>query len=190
MSGAFETAGNPVGIVLAVQPLIVCCSRTINPRISPSIQQVSAFAALAPCVSGSFTRGSSMVKNPDLAEVAKTHEYLIEIGVIRNRIEMRPVRIGTLPCNHVVIDVDSLRMRPNLAKVVLVFVDILDEVIPEMPFPDNFSAGLPHRLDFNEAIGLHLRALGTGRNAASRNGFGSSFLFFHDHENVSVGQAG
>ena len=64
----------------------------------------------------------TVIDDPDLAEVAQAHEHLIEIRVVGNCVEVCPVRVGAPSRDNVVVDVNALGMRSNVA-VVLVQVE-------------------------------------------------------------------
>src|SRR5262249_55973757 len=137
---------------------------------------------------GSLFRGCSVVEDPDLTEVAQAHEYLIEIRVVGHSVEMRPVWIRALSRDCVEIKVDTFRMSCYVAVVRFLFVVVLDQVIPQVPFPNDFPAGLAQRLDLDEAVGLNLSAFHARRNSSCRDRLSRSLLLLDQHQNVSIGQ--
>ncbi len=58
------------------------------------------------------------------------------------------------------VDVDQFRMLADVAVVVFVWVEILDEVIPDVPFPDNLAARWSGLMDLDEAIRAEIIAKG------------------------------
>ena len=67
-------------------------------------------------------------------------------------------------------------------------VGILHQVVPEVPFPDDFARGLAGGLDLNQAIGLQVLAHRFG-SASSGDGFLGRLPLPGDQEHVAVGQA-
>ena len=90
----FQPLGNPTGVVLGEQSLIDIRASPICPRINPAVKQIAPRAAFAPFVTGSFGRGGAVIDNPDFAEVVDADDKLIEIGVVSDRIDVRPIGIS------------------------------------------------------------------------------------------------
>src|SRR5262245_66167456 len=99
MPGTRETFGNPMRIVLSVQALVCGGAGSIDPRISPAIQEVAALTAAPAGSARGFLGGRAVIDDPDFAEVPETHQHLIQIGVVRHRVEVRPVGVGALSSN-------------------------------------------------------------------------------------------
>src|SRR5438105_12192555 len=78
---AGQALGDPVGVVLGEQRLILSGAGGIGARIAPAIEEVAAFAAFAPRVPGGFGGARAVIDDPELAEVMDAEGYLIEIGV-------------------------------------------------------------------------------------------------------------
>ena len=51
-----------------------------------------------------------------------------------------------------------LGMRRHVAEIRLVLVEVLDQMVPQVPFPDDLARGFAGRLDFDDGIGLHVAA--------------------------------
>ena len=129
-----------------------------------------------------------MIEDPDFTKIPQTHENLIEFGVVRDGVEVRPVRIAALPGDHVEIDVHTFRVSCDLSKVRFVLVVVLDEMIPKMPFPNHFAARLASRFDLDQAVRPNFRFINTRWHAAGPPGLSGGFLFLHKHQDVAIRQ--
>jgi hypothetical protein len=56
-----------------------------------------------------------VIDDPDFAEVSQADDDLIEVGVVIDGIEVRPVGIGAPSGNDVVVDVHAFGMRGDVA---------------------------------------------------------------------------
>src|SRR5947199_8825205 len=79
-------------------------------------------------------------------------------------------------------------MPADITIVRFIPVVVLNEVIPQMPLPNHFSAGLPDRFDFHQTVRLNLGALNAAWNAPRGNRFIRSFLLFDQHQDIAVRQ--
>src|SRR5262249_52773735 len=93
MPRAGKTLGNPVGVVLGEELLILLLPSAVGPRIAPAIEQVAASAVAAAGVAGCLGSGRAMVDDPEFAERPDAHRDLIEIGVVGHAVEMRVIGI-------------------------------------------------------------------------------------------------
>ncbi len=184
MSFARQTAGNPVRIVLGEELLIGDRPRPVDAGIAPAVEQVAAFAALAAGVTGRLGRRGAVVEDPDLAEIVNAHQNLVKLGVIGHGVEVVPVRVDPLgPARRRtdvpdrlqlieavflghdgghgildVVDVNELGVGGHIAEIGLRRIMVLDQVVPEVPFPDDVAGGFSGRLDLDERVGQQIVA--------------------------------
>src|SRR5262249_10234222 len=90
---AGQPLGNPVGVVLREELLILLCAGAIGAGIAPAIEQIAAFAAAAANVAGGLRRGRAVIDDPEFAKFMDAHGNLIEIGIVRDRVEVRDIWI-------------------------------------------------------------------------------------------------
>ena len=76
-------------------------------------------------------------------------------------------------------------MFRNIAKVRLGLVKVLNQVIPDMPFPDNFSRCLSGRFDFQNAFRQQLAFYSAGVSPGSNRLF-VRFGVRGDHKNIPI----
>ena len=103
-----------------------------------------------------FLRGGAMIDDPNLVEVMSAHENLVEFRVVIHGVHMNPVTAEVFT----EVDVDEFRCLTDVAEVVFAGVEILDEMIPEVPFPDNLTARWSCLMDLDEAIRAEIIAKG------------------------------
>ena len=98
-----------------------------------------------------------MIDHPQLVEVGRAHDDLIEVGVIRHAVGVKEVAGWILGhaggADPVAVDVDPLGMVRRIAVIGEVRIDILDQMIPCVPFPDDSRVIEPHRFEFDEHVG-------------------------------------
>ena len=87
-----------------------------------------------------------------------------------------------------VVHIEPFRVFGNLAVIGLVLVDVLDQVIPASPFPNDLACLFACGLNLYQAIGLEVRTLHALGSSARSDGF----LFFNpfptNGQNVPVGE--
>ena len=81
-------------------------------------------------------------------------------------------------------------MGRHVAEVRLRPVVVLDQMVPEVPFPDDLAGGLAGRLHLHEVIGMQARIAYQISPAAGGDGLLGCLFFPHDHEHVAVGKPG
>src|SRR5262249_9681757 len=139
---------------------------------------------------------------------------LVQVGVVGDRVDVRPVRLDALGLpaggadvtdgaqlfqllrlgDHggdrpfAEVDVDQLRVGADVPMIRLRRVEILNEVVPGVPFPDDLAFLLAGRLDFEQRVGHQLAVADGFRPAAGVHGFLGGLLFPHDYQDVTVGQ--
>ena len=81
-------------VVLGKQPLVGGRTGVIRLRIAPAIEQVAAFPATSPRVTSSFRDGGTVIDSPEFVEAQHAESDLVELGVVGNRVDMGPFRVG------------------------------------------------------------------------------------------------
>ena len=122
--------------MLELESSILAGPFSVRLRVSPSIQQVSAFSGAPSGMTGRFLRGRAVVDHPEFMETGNAHDDLIEFRVIVNGVHMQPVGIS----GRCIIDIYQFRMIFDDAEVVLGRIEILDEMIPDAPRPHDLAA--------------------------------------------------
>ena len=83
-----------------------------------------------------------MIDDPKLIKAMDGKYYLVQLCIIVHGIYMVPVRPAVWIIN--IVQVNQLRMVGNSAVICLGGVMILDQVIPDVPFPDNIVSVWVH----------------------------------------------
>ena len=148
MSFAGKTRFDPAALMLEVEFFIASISSIICLGITPAVKEITTVTILSTLVTCCLLRGGAMVDDPDLVEVMGADEDLVELGVVVHGVDIGPARAPVL----VEVDVGKFRMLADNAVVVFTGVEILDEMVPDMPFPDDCSAGWTGRLNFNDMV--------------------------------------
>src|SRR5256885_14477626 len=81
-------------------------------------------------------------------------------------------------------------MFRHVAVIRLGLIEILNEMVPEVPFPYDLTRRLSCRLDLDERVRQQVAVPNQFRAPAGREGFLGRLLIPDDHENVAVGQPG
>ena len=134
--------------MLEVEFFIASVSSIVGLGVAPAVEEITAVAVHASFVTCGFIRCRAMIDDPDLVEVVGADEDLVEPGVVVHRGKIGPAGDPRL----VEVDVGELRMLTNITIVVFTGVEILDEVVPDVPFPDNVTAGWSSLVDLDEHI--------------------------------------
>ena len=87
-----------------------------------------------------------------------------------------------------IVDVDQLRMLGDVAEVRLALVEVLDQVVPEVPFPHDFAGRLAGRLDLHERVRQQVTVAGHFRPATGGNRLLGGLAVPHDQQHVAIGQ--
>ena len=111
---------------------------------------------------------------------------MVKAGVVVHRVYVNPVQ-GHWVIVILEVDVEELGMLADVSIVVLRRVKILDEMVPDVPFPDNGAARRPRRFDFDNVIRVEWKEQGGGV-MASLDGLLAGLAFVGDHQHVSVGE--
>ena len=162
-------------------------------RITPAIQEVTAFAVASARVTGGLRRGELVINHPQLAVAAHAQHDLVELGIVVNAVHVIP---EFLHLSAGWITINQLDVIAHDAVIILGVVKILDEVVPSVPFPDDDSirrAISGNRLHFDHKIRQHESAVGGdfgaqgGRIEPGGEHFGVRLHFARDHEHVAIG---
>ena len=156
MSCAGKTRFDPAALMLEVEFFIAGVSSIVGLGVAPAVQEIAAIAVDAALVACRFLSGCAVVDDPNLVEVMGAYENLVELGVVVHGVDIGPARAPVL----VEVDVGEFRMLADITVVIFTDVKILDEVVPDMPFPDNVTAGWSRLVDLDEHIRVELAADG------------------------------
>ena len=216
MTFTWHTSWNPVCIVLGEKPLISLLTGAVSARIPPAVEEIAPLAAAAAAVAGGLGGRGAVIDNPEFTEGVDAHRDLIEVGIVSDAVEVRPIGVdarrplagGVAPDvadglelvraallgedrgDHIfaVVDVDQLGMLGDFAVIRLGFIVFLDEVVPDVPFPHDLTGRLSRRLHLDDAVGQHETEAGQFRPASGGDGFLGGLLFSKDHQHVTIGQ--
>ena len=134
-----------------------------------------------------------MVQNIEFVPIAGVQDELVEPRVVGHGIAMEPVAPARAPGetasgNCAVIDVKALQMLCGIPVVGQVGGDVLNEVVPCVPFPDHVSAGFAFRCNFQEGRGPE-RAVFVSE-PADRSRLLWAVVFPSQQDHVPIGQPG
>ena len=159
MACARQSLGDPKGVMREEQLLGDLGSTLVGARVAPPVYQVAAHAAVPACAAGSLRRSSAVVYNPNLAEVARRDENLVERCVVIYRVDMRMMMWifdecigGISQFAQTMVQIDSFRMVGDYPIVALAGIVILNQMIPHTPLPDYCSAACSCGFDFNHLV--------------------------------------
>src|SRR5262249_53467105 len=97
VAGAGGGLGDPVGVVLAGELLVLVAAGAVGPRVAPAVEQVAALAVAAALVAGRLGGGGAVVEDPDLAELVDAEHDLVQLGVVGHGVDVGPVRLDARP---------------------------------------------------------------------------------------------
>jgi len=135
--------------VLTEELLIGGVTRTVVLWVPPAKQEIAPSLAIATRVPGSFSGRRAVVDDPHLIQGRRAHQDLIELLVVVDRVHVDPVRPGVASSR---IDVHELRVVGNDAKIVFRRVEILDQVVPQVPLPNDGSRRRSRLLDLDNVL--------------------------------------
>ncbi len=144
--------------MLEVEFFIAGISSVVGLGVAPAVEKIATVAVPASFVACCFFRCRAMVENPDLVEVMGADEDLVELGVVVYGGEIRPALAPVL----VEVDIGEFRMLAHIAVIALEGVEILDEVVPDVPFPDDVATRRSGLVDLDEHVRVELVAGGVG----------------------------
>ena len=76
-----------------------------------------------------------MIDHPDLIQIPGTDQDLIKLLIVIHGIGMDPVPLIIIGK----INIQQLRMLPHHSIIFQVRIPFMDQMIPDMPFPDNLD---------------------------------------------------
>jgi hypothetical protein len=172
--------------MLPGEDLVLGRAGAVGLRIAPAIEDPPAFAAAPARTRLGFGRRRGVVEDPDLAEVPHRDRDLIEVGVVGERVGMGPIAVAV---HRVPVEVSAARMLRDVAEVRLVRVEVLDEVIPNAPFPHDLATARAGRRDFDDRVDHEIAVGEFGGISARGEGFGVGLDLPEEHQEVAVGHA-
>ena len=130
----------PVDVVLVEQALVSAVPAVVGLRISPAPNEVVVELVIVP-------------DDPDFVEGRDAHDDLarrVVEGEVIDRIHVQPVgRLGTFRAE---VEVNLVLLVGNDPVVGLGAVEVLNEVVPGAPLPDNVGTALAVRLELDELV--------------------------------------
>lgn len=163
-----KTGFDPADLVLEIQFLIRSGSSIIRLRVTPAVDEIAAVTIYSSSVACGFFCGRTMVDNPDFVTVMGTEEDLVSLGVVIDGVHVGPTDVPPI----VAVDVGKLWMISDDAVVVFGRIEVLDHVIPDIPFPDDVPTGGSSLVDLDDKIGVEIAKPDGARVASFLNGLG------------------
>ena len=191
MAGAWVVGGNPDTAVLLPEHLVGLRAEFVLDGIAPAVKQVAAFAVASAGMTGGLGSGGAVVNDPDFAVAPATDQDLVKLRMVVNPVEMVP---ELLVLSGRGIGIDEADVVADDTVVILGRIVILDEVLPDMPLPDDIAAIGPGWLNFIDGVGEHETAVGGNRAHAQvgvepgGDDIGQRFIFADDHNHIAVGE--
>jgi len=171
--------------VLTEEHLIADRAGVVGRRVAPAIEEVTALASRTTSVAGRFSRRGAVIDDPDLILTVGAEQHQVVDRVVVHRVHVVPV-VGLVRKGRVV-HVDQLGVIGHHAEVGLAGIEILDQVIPDVPFPDDRTGRRTGGLDLDDVIGAHRVAVDQRRIAAARNGLRNRLGLPGDHQHIAIG---
>ena len=118
---------------------------------------------------------------------------MVKHAVVINSIAVHPISAACLiSCASNIVDVDEFWMFGHNTIVVFGLVVILNQVVPCMPFPDDFSIIGTDRLDLDDVVRPNVvlssgSITRNGRISSGLEGFFFGSVLPSDHQQVSIG---
>ncbi len=137
-------------------------------------------------------RGCAVVDDVYLVHASTRERNLVQVRVVVDAVAVHPIGTPSSVARSTdVVDVDFSGMVFHRAVIVLARVVILDQVVPSVPLPYNFSIIGPHRFDLNDVVGPNVvlpagGVAGNGGVSPCLQGFCLCFVLPSDHEDVAV----
>ena len=136
----------------------------VGPGVAPAVEEVAAAARSAAARGGRLRARRRVIDHPDLMEVMGAEDDLIELWVVADAVEVVPIR-ELRPRDVDEVEIDPLRPRADVGEVRRVGVEVLDQVIPDVPLPDDrVGAGvdLDHRVGPETLVAVDRRRIAAG----------------------------
>ena len=179
--------------MLFEQHLVVFGARVVGLGVAPAVHQVAAQAAVAARVRRCFGGGGAVIEYPQLATAADAEHDLVQIRVVVDRVHMVPERVDLPAALDRTVRIDQFRVIRDHAVVVLGGVEVLDQVVPDVPLPDDVAAAAARGRDLDDGVRQHIVValdirVEQVRVEAGRKDLGVGLLLNHQHQDVAVGQ--
>ncbi len=169
--------------MLGVELLILGCPHAVSSGIAPAVEKIAPLAGVAARAGGRLSNGRAMVDDPDFRKLVNADENLVKRRNVFNRVEVGPVRSARRIAR--VVEIDPLRMVGDYPVIRLRVVVVLDQVIPDPPFPDD---RIGSRVHLDDLVRPELPVAQKARVTPGRDGLGFRFHLPGDHEDIAVGQ--
>ncbi|MCZ7587012.1 MAG: hypothetical protein M5R36_28725 [Deltaproteobacteria bacterium] len=153
-------------VVLVVKYAVVRRPGPVGRRIPPAVEQVSAAPLVSAGMADRLGGRRGVINDPDFAEVTHAQNDLVEFRVVVDGVGVRPVGRGI----QAIIDVNKFRVILDDAEVVPARVEILNQMIPEIPRPDDVAALRIRGFDFDDLRHEHALIIHGVRIAARGEG--------------------
>ena len=183
---------DPLHVVLRKQLLVARKPFVVDLRVSPTIENIASFAGSPSGVAGRFFGRGAVVDDVHLVHAPAGQRNLVQNAVVVNAIAVHPIRSArSVSSSSNVVDIEKFRVVPHHAVVVLGFVVVLHEMVPSVPFPDNFSAVGPNGFHLDDVVRPDVvqsaRGItGYGGVSSCLQRFFFGFFFPSDHQEVAV----
>ena len=135
-------------------------------------------------VSRGLLGGRRVVDHPELAQVVGADQDLVEGGVVVDRVHVRPV--GVRPPREV--EIHQLGMVGDDPVVGLRRVEVLDEVFPEVPLPDDRAGRGAGRLHLDDVVRPEALRGHEGGVPPGGDRLGARLQLPGDEQQVAVGE--
>ena len=151
-----KTWFNPGALVLEVEFLISRCSAVIGLWVAPAVQEITTMMIVSAVVACCFLSRGAMIDDPDFVEVMGAHEHLVEFRVVVHGVHMDPVADEVFA----EVDVNEFRMVGDSPIIIFACIEVLDEMVPDVPFPDDVPTGRSGLVHLDEEIREEIIAKG------------------------------
>src|SRR5581483_707168 len=88
------------------------------------------------------------------------------------------------------VDVDQLRVFANIAVVRFGLIEVLNQVVPEVPFPHDLAASWAGWFDLHQRVGNQVFVPGQLRPAARGDRFLGRLAVMHNQEDIPIRKPG
>ena len=179
-----ETWWDEARIVLPKELLVGFCPRPVGNRVSPTVEQISTLPPPTASRRSCLRRCRAVIDDPNLVLNGRADQDPVVKRVVVDAvhvIELRQVQPRRI------VDVQTLRVVGDDSVVGEARIEVLDQVIPDMPLPDDPARRRSGRLHFDDRIGLEQSGL-VGRYPACGKHLFAQPDFFRDQEDIAIRQ--
>src|SRR5262245_21785273 len=135
--GSRTALRNPTRIMLESEELVLLSASPIGLRISPAVKQIASLAGTTAGAPRGFLRRGAVVDNPHFIEGRHAQDDLIELRIVVDGIGMEHISQKGAASRRASIDVDPFGVCSGIRVVLESGIDVLNEMVPHMPFPDD-----------------------------------------------------